>query len=263
MAKLHVLLRKEELDEQRLDDHKIVVVFDILLATTAITAALHYGAREVVPVLDREAAMEEAAGREEGSFVLAGEYQGVTIEGFLAPYPQGLEKEVAGKSVVLSTTNGTVAVRKASGAKVVYVASLLNTQAVVQHLLENHSNETVLLVCAGSSGEFNIEDFYGAGYFIENLTANSEQTWQYSDAALAAHEFYKGAADDGRKLLYGSSVGKMIVKHGYAHELDFVLQKDIYPIVSYVNTDQAVVAAETKKDGREVHAVNTNRSSDD
>ncbi|MFC3041864.1 2-phosphosulfolactate phosphatase [Virgibacillus xinjiangensis] len=263
MGKLHVLLKKEELDAQRLDDSKIVVVFDILLATSTITAALHYGAREVVPVIDGAAAMEEAAQREKGGFVLAGEYQGVTIEGFLAPYPQGLKQKVAGKSVVLSTTNGTVAIRKAVGAKMVYTASMLNTLAVVQHLLESHKDETILLVCAGSSGEFNIEDFYGAGYFIDALTENSRQNWKYTDASFAAHEFYKGAVENGRKLFHQSSVGKMIGKHGFEEEVDFVLQKDIYPIASYVNSDLAVIAEQIKEDGSEVHAVHGNQSFND
>ena len=80
MSKLHVLLKKEELDAQRLPD-KAVVVLDILFATTSIVTALAHGASEVIPTLDRDAALSEAARRPAGSYVLAGELNAVTLTG--------------------------------------------------------------------------------------------------------------------------------------------------------------------------------------
>ena len=74
MAKIHVLLKKEELDSERLPG-KVVVVLDVLFATSSIVAALAHGAVEVVPALNGEAALQEAARRPEGSYVLSGELQ--------------------------------------------------------------------------------------------------------------------------------------------------------------------------------------------
>ena len=110
MAKIHVLLKKEELDGQRLSG-KVVIVLDILFATSSIVAALAHGASEVVPALDGEAALREASGRRAGSYVLSGELNAVTLSGFSHPMPMALlEQDLAGKTLIYSTTNGTVAV---------------------------------------------------------------------------------------------------------------------------------------------------------
>ncbi|MGZ6142639.1 MAG: 2-phosphosulfolactate phosphatase, partial [Myxococcales bacterium] len=81
MARIHVLLKKEEMDGQRLAG-KVVVVLDVLFATSSIVAALANGAEEVVPALNGEAALAEAQGRKEGSYVLSGELNAQTLAGF-------------------------------------------------------------------------------------------------------------------------------------------------------------------------------------
>jgi 2-phosphosulfolactate phosphatase len=158
MSKIHVLLKKEELDAQRLPD-KVVVVLDVLFATTSVVTALAHGAAEVVPTLDREAALREAARRPAGSFVLAGELNAVTLTGFTHPTPLALlEQDLAGKTVIYSTTNGTVALAKSREAGHVFAASLVNAEAVVDRIERTFPNETVLLVCSGSADNFNLED---------------------------------------------------------------------------------------------------------
>src|SRR5262245_2934882 len=166
MSKLHVLLKKEELDAQRLPD-KVVVVLDVLFATTTIATALAHGASEVVPTIDRESALSEAARRSAGSYVLAGELNAVTLAGFAHPTPMALlEQDLTGKSLIYSTTYGTVALGKAREAAHVFAASLVNGEAVVDRIERTFPNETVLLVCSGSADNFNLEDFYGAGYLV-------------------------------------------------------------------------------------------------
>lgn len=137
MGKIHLLLKKEELDQQKVKDNKIVIVFDILLATSTISSALEFGAKEVIPVLNGREAQKEVIGRQEGSYVLVGEYEGKTLDGFLSPNPLELRERISGKTVILSTTNGTVALKGASSAKTVYAASLVNNQAVASYVL-NH-----------------------------------------------------------------------------------------------------------------------------
>ena len=105
--KIHVLMKKEELDKVRLSG-KIVVVLDILFATSTMVTALAHGATEVIPVLDESAARAES-GRYRDC-VVAGELDADTIPGFAHPAPLALLKHgVQGKSVIFSTTNGTVA----------------------------------------------------------------------------------------------------------------------------------------------------------
>ncbi len=100
MARIHVLLKKEELDRQRLPG-KVVIVLDVLFATSSIVAALAHGAREVLPALNGEAALREVAGRAAGSYVLSGELDAVTLTGFRHPTPMALlEENLAGKTLI-------------------------------------------------------------------------------------------------------------------------------------------------------------------
>ena len=100
---------------------KVVVVLDILFATTTMVTALAHGAREVVPVLDEAAAYAESTKFSENSFVLAGELYAETLPGFAHPAPLSLLGHgIEGKSVIYSTTNGTVAMGLAAPASRVY-----------------------------------------------------------------------------------------------------------------------------------------------
>ena len=124
--KIHVITKKEELDSVRIPG-KVIVVLDILFATTTMVTALAHGAMEVIPVLDEAAARTYAKGLKENSFVLAGELYAEVLDGFAHPAPLSLlEHGVTGKTVVYSTTNGTVAMTQATGAARVYCGALLN-----------------------------------------------------------------------------------------------------------------------------------------
>lgn len=115
--KIHVLTKKEELDTVRVAG-KVVVVLDILFATTTMVTALAHGAKEVVPVLDEAAARMRASQFPEDAFILAGELYAEVLPGFAHPAPLSLlEHGVAGKTVVYSTTNGTVAMTQAADRK--------------------------------------------------------------------------------------------------------------------------------------------------
>ena len=183
--KVHVLLKKEELDSQRLPG-KVVVVLDVLFATSSMVTALAHGAAEVVPTLDGEAARAEAGRRPPGSCVLSGELNAVTLDGFAHPTPLALLGEaLAGRSLVYSTTNGTVAVRKAAEADHVWAGALLNGRAVAERVERLAGDRTVLIVCSGSADHFNLEDFYGAGQLVSLLAAGGRGR-ELSDAAEAA-----------------------------------------------------------------------------
>jgi 2-phosphosulfolactate phosphatase len=166
VQKIHVLLKKEELDAQRLEG-KVVVVLDILFATSSIVTALAHGATEVIPTLDGRAAQEAAKAFPAGSYVLSGELNADTLPGFVHPTPQALLAEgIAGRRLIYCTTNGTVALAKSQGAAHVYAAALLNGRAVVERIAAQHPDSTILIVCSGSADNFNLEDFYGAGYLV-------------------------------------------------------------------------------------------------
>jgi 2-phosphosulfolactate phosphatase len=229
MAKIHVLLKKEELDGQRLPG-KVVVVLDILFATSSIVAALAHGASEVLPTRNGEAALAEARRRPAGSYVLSGELNASTLPGFAHPTPLALLGEnLAGKALIYSTTNGTVALHKSSEAAHVYAAALLNGEAVVEHIARAHADETVLLVCSGSADNFNLEDFYGAGYLVSLFARRSGPALELSDAALAARQLHDRAAP--LDCLEQSRVGRMMLARGLRHEIGFAAQKGRFEVV--------------------------------
>lgn len=226
--KIHVLLKKEELDAQRLPG-KTVVVLDILFATSSIVAAMAHGAAEVIPTLDGAAAQAEAARHPAGTCVLSGELNADTLPGFVHPTPLALLAEnLEGKSLIYSTTNGTVAVNKSREADHVYAAALLNGEAVVKHIAQHHGDETVLIVCSGSADNFNLEDFYGAGY-LASLFARQGQEHEFTDAALAAMLLHEKC--EAGECLRRARVGRMMLERRLDREVDFAAQKNLYTVV--------------------------------
>jgi 2-phosphosulfolactate phosphatase len=224
--KVHVLTKKEELDSVRVPG-KVVVVLDILFATTTMVTALAHGAKEVIPVLDQAAARAAEKNFAQSSTVLAGELYAETLPGFAHPAPLSLlEHGIEGKTLIYSTTNGTVAMMQPARAARVYCGALLNARALVGHILARHAHETILIVCSGSGNNFNFEDFYGAGYFVECLL---DHVGDLSDAAKAALALYRHAKSP--EALLDCRVGRMMVARGLAREVEFACRRDAFPVV--------------------------------
>jgi 2-phosphosulfolactate phosphatase len=236
--KVHVLTKKEELDGVRVPG-KVVVVLDILFATTTMVAALAHGAKEVVPVLDEAAARDQASRFEKDSYVLSGELYAETLPGFAHPAPLALiQHGVKGKSVIYSTTNGTVAMTQPANAERVYCGALLNARALVEHIVARHAGRTVLIVCSGSGNNFNFEDFYGAGYFVECFAPHVSDL---SDAAKAALALYRQAkAPD---ALLDCRVGRMMAARGLGREVEFACRRDAFPVVPLLENGRLRVIA--------------------
>jgi 2-phosphosulfolactate phosphatase len=227
--KVHVLTRKEELDSVRLAG-KIVVVIDVLFATTTMVAALAHGAFEVIPVLDEAAARAEDLRRGAGSCVLAGELYAETLPGFVHPAPLALiEHGVQGRTVVYSTTNGTVAMSLAAGARRVYCGSLLNARRLAEHILTEHPRDTVLVVCSGSGANFNFEDFFGAGCYVERFAELLGAAADFSDAARAARTVFRHSPLP--QALLECRLGRMMSARGLQREVEFACRIDAFPVV--------------------------------
>ncbi len=220
--KVHVLYRREDLDHERLEG-KVAVVLDVLFATSTIITALAHGATEVIPTLDEAGARAEAQKHPEGSYVLAGELYAETLPGFASPTPLALLKEpIAGKKLIYSTTNGTVALRQSAGADHVYAAALLNGRSVIEYVLRNHPGKTILIVCSGSMGMVNLEDMYGAGYLVDLLSASLDGAGDLSDAAQAARSLFR--SEDAVDCLLRSRVGRMMTERNLEHEVHFAAE---------------------------------------
>ncbi len=220
---------------------KVVFVLDVLFATSTIATALAHGATAVIPAANESAARAEGARHAAGSFVLAGELYAETLPGFAAPTPLALlDHGVAGKDVIYSTTNGTTALQAASGAAAVYAAALLNGRAVVEHALAAHPEATILVVCAGSIGNFNLEDFYGAGYLVALIVERLGARVDLSDAARAARTLFR--AGDPVATLHESRVGRMMTDRGLAHEVEYAAQLSTLDVVPRLDGGRVIRA---------------------
>jgi 2-phosphosulfolactate phosphatase len=168
----------------------VVIVIDVLRATSTICQAIAAGASTVIPCLEIEEALmaADAAGR--SSVILGGERKGSKIPGFdLGNSPSEYAPDaVRGRTVVITTTNGTRAMHHARMAKRVLVASFLNLSAVVASV----KDETRLdILCAGTDGEMTMEDFYAAGAIVLSLcqpVGSICKNWNMNEMAHAARD---------------------------------------------------------------------------
>lgn len=230
MMKLHVILKKEEIREEEIDQQKIAIVYDVLFATTTITACLEAGALAVRPVLHEQEASAYYETICPEDYIIAGESEGAVIDGFLFPAPKALQQHVKGKRVILSTTNGTVAIRRVAQAKAVYAASIRNTSAVIDKVLAYYEGETIIIVCAGSMNQLNLEDFYAAGYFVSQFSERMPKM-ALSDSAIAAKYLYEGYCDESKQVLAASRVGAKMIEAGFVEELEFTSEQDCTSVV--------------------------------
>lgn len=238
--KVHVLYRKEDLDELRVEG-KVVVVLDILFATSTVVAALAHGATSVIPTMDEWGARACAAELPEGSFVASGELHAETLPGFVAPTPLALVGHgIREKTVVYSTTNGTVAVQKSLGAAHLYAGALLNGEALVERIFRDHPGDTVILVCSGSAGAVNLEDMIGAGFYAELLAQRLGGDGGLSDAALAVRDLYN--ASNPFDALMRSRVGRMMQDRQLVHEVEFASRRSVLDVVPKLAGDRLVLA---------------------
>jgi 2-phosphosulfolactate phosphatase len=225
MPTLHVLFKKEDLDQNRLQD-KVVIVLDVLFATSTIVHAFAHGIDRIWPARDADEALRIAAGLQ--TPMLAGEYLAGPLPGFGPATPLALaDAGLQGATLVYATTNGTVALGNASAAAHVYVGALSNGAALAAHVARRHPQASVLLLCAGSVDAFNLEDFYGAGHIASHL----ERIGGYAptDAAVAATLLRRNC--DALATLRASRVGRIMQAHGLQHEVDCAARFDAHDAV--------------------------------
>ncbi|MDZ7843011.1 MAG: 2-phosphosulfolactate phosphatase [Gammaproteobacteria bacterium] len=230
---IHVLFRKEDLDPARLAG-KTVVVVDILFATTSIIAALECGASVVHPARDPDEALDLSTRLGVRAPVLAGESHFQFIDGFVQPTPLALCRHVKPRdTLIYSTTNGTVALRACAGARRVLVGALINTGATVR-ALDLGRDDTVIILCAGTAGAFNMEDFYGAGCLVQRIAAQYPGG-RMTDAALAALDYFE--ASDAGSVLRRSMVGRLMLEWELEAEVDFAARIDASEVAAELRDD--------------------------
>ena len=216
-------------------EDSIVVIIDIFRATSSICYGIENGAEAIIPVSQVE---ECAAYGEMGlGYLLAAERDGKVVDGFdfgNSPFSYTKQK-VSGKTIVLTTTNGTHSLHLSTKAKRIIIGSFLNLTSVCNWL--KAQNQNILLVCAGWKNNFNLEDTLFAGAITERL---ANYTHTADDAAIAAADLYSLAKEDLNAYLKKTSHSERLKQLGIEADIDFCLNVDVATAIPVLDGNRLV-----------------------
>jgi 2-phosphosulfolactate phosphatase len=217
----------------------IVVVIDILRATSTIATALYNGAKEVIPVDSVEKCIRLG---KEMACITAGERDGIVAEGLQYgnssfEYPREF---IQNKILVLTTTNCTKLLHMAvaKGAKEIITGSFLNFSAVADHLLQKKKN--VILACAGWKDKVNIEDTLFAGAVVSKLKEDFEINCDASNMAACLYEQAKKDLYEFMKANNASHYHRLM-NFGLERDIRHCLEHDIANVLPYYQNERLIV----------------------
>jgi 2-phosphosulfolactate phosphatase len=224
-----VILTPGEVTSAELAD-RVVVVIDTLRATSSIVEALSAGAKLIYPVSSVDEALRLANTFGRGEVLLCGERKCLPIEGFdLGNSPREFTRErVEGKTLVMSTTNGTAAMALTTAASRVYIGAMLNLGAIVTELGRLEAEPVFL--CSGRERNFALEDAVCAGLMVERLVGAGKHDWQLNDGARGAVALAKSFGS-GPELFEMTAAGQAIKEAGFAEDLEFCAQLDVHDVL--------------------------------
>jgi 2-phosphosulfolactate phosphatase len=213
---------------------RIVVVIDILRATSSIVYGIDNGATAIIPV----AQVEDCLNYAEHGYLLAAERNGEVVAGYdFGNSPFSYTKErVAGKTVVLTTTNGTKALHLARAtAEQVVIGSFLNLKALCDWL--KTQSQDVLLLCAGWKDQANLEDTLFAGAVVKEL---SGLFTEFDDSSIMAEDLYKLAEHDLGAYMTKSSHSHRLAALNIGEDVKFCLQLNVCTAIPVLIGDALV-----------------------
>lgn len=223
MKNLDVCLSPDMMHLYHVEDRTVVIV-DILRATSCMTVALAHGVRSITPFAN----LDECRAMKGKGYLIAGERNGEKVEGFdLGNSPfEYMKVEMKAKQIAFTTTNGTQAIAKSTGAREIIIGSFLNLTAVVDFLKSSENN--ILILCAGWKGKVNLEDTLFAGAVIDLL---GDDVKLECDAPLMAKHLYDTGKSDMLSFLKNSSHVQRLNRLHIEKDIAFCLTPDQYAVV--------------------------------
>lgn len=220
-------------------NHAVVVIIDVLRATSTIATALHNGAKCVIPV-DSVAKCIELGRQIDG--ITAGERDGMIAEGLQhgnSPF-EYTRSFINGKTLVLTTTNGTKLLHMAldRGAGQIITGSFSNLRSVCNHLMDQ--GQSVVLACAAWKDKVNIEDLLFAGALIHQV---KEHFCINCDSSQIAETVYLDAREDmfGFMASRDASHYHRLMKHGLEKDIRYCLTPDLAPVLPLYENGKLIV----------------------
>jgi len=219
--------------DKHADDKNIVVIVDILRATSSICAAIHNGVKSIIPV----ATVDEAREMKEKGFLVASERDGYVLDfADFGNSPFNFTPEIVkGKEIVYSTTNGTRCIHMASHSKAVVIGSFLNISALGDWLIQQ--NSPVLIFCASWKDRFSLEDTVFAGALAERLL-NSGKFESVCDAVTASLDLWNLAKPDLFGYIQKSAQKGRLASKGLDDCIEYCLTSDQTSVIPVFQEDR-------------------------
>lgn len=222
--------------------HSCAIVVDVLRASTTIVHALGNGAAKVMPVATIDQARSLAASSP-GRWLLAGEREGVRIEGFdLGNSPSEYTPEkVRGRGIVLTTSNGTAAFSRVTAASKVLVGCLANLSATVE--CAAGARNPIQIVCSGDDGAPSLEDTLAAGMMARALVLKGNYELSEDDStqmAAALFDHFGQPYEDMSKTMRRSANARNLIRLGLGDDIATVLRLDSHDLVPQLVHDQGI-----------------------
>jgi 2-phosphosulfolactate phosphatase len=212
------------------DRKSIVIVVDILRATSAMCIAVEKGVKKIIPVSTVEEALDFKG---KDNHILAAERNGKIVPGFdFGNSPlRYLKEDINGKNLVVTTTNGTKAINIAKRDHNVVIGSFLNIKALTEYLY--NLNKDIIILCAGWKNDFCTEDTLFAGALIEQLKETNNFQCS-SDSCSMASLIYNTAKEDMFAFLENSQHRRRLAHLNIINDVSYCLKRDqtnVIPIV--------------------------------
>jgi 2-phosphosulfolactate phosphatase len=224
---------------------RTVFVIDILRATTTMCAALDHCARAIIPVGSTEEALRLAQTIGSDDVRLAGEKNCLRIPGFhLGNSPlEVIEGAVRGKTIVVTTTNGTKALLACQGAAAVYATCAANLTIAAEKAREAVETEGgALIVCAGRNGAFGLDDAYCAGRLAVAALGSGRPRRGMNDAAIASLDLVRRYGDRWERPLTYSRAGRELIRLGFRDDVLDAARLDAHPVLPHFHERRVTLA---------------------
>lgn len=214
-------------------EETVVVVIDILRATTSMCVAIDRGVEHIVPV----ASVEACAALKAQGYLAAAERNGQTVEGFeFGNSPFSFMHDLRGQRLAMTTTNGTQALHAARAAQQIVIGAFANISLLTAWLVAQRPGR-VLLLCSGWKHVPNLEDSVFAGAVVERLRPHYRLG---DDAAVMASTLYRAAIADPRRYLDRSSHFQRLIGLGLQRDAKYCLRADTHPVLPVLVGDRLV-----------------------
>ncbi len=221
MNKIEVCLSPLLYESRTITDNYIVVIVDVLRATTSFCAAFDSGIEIIIPV----SGLDELREYKSKGFLTAAEREGAKVD--FADYgnsPSVFRKQsLANSQLAYSTTNGTQAIEKAKGSGQMAILSFSNLSALAAWLLKK--NQNILILCSGWKNSFSLEDTLCAGALVETLQSSAKFTG-ICDASHAALTLWVAAKNNLLEEVKQANHYQRLFKLGLHDDLDFCFRRD-------------------------------------